>query len=746
MSLLQQKVEATLNHFFVKELTQEELTFYEYSCRPNPLPDLGEEQRALSKICNQLGVMAVRLGNRIITREKVPASKLKTEEWELEELGSKALDCTDPTERQALETFERKKLDWSLRSKYKKTEIERSTGGGLIWWVTGLEGVERIKDSEGVKPLCGDGWEVHRGRELDVVIRQDKKLYLEIDIRYHFYSPWTLHEWLENYPDVSIEIVRNTYRTKNNKYPTWEYRGIISNQSPREVWLAELNTSLADYHVQKYGATPEEVDGSLVVQVVSRERNFRQKAEPILHLSRRLSPVLTLEMLASIEDQRWTGKKVSSLVSEHIRKSLEERLKESKETAKTIIKNVYNISDFQADPLKAEGYIMPRPRLLGFGHRQVQNPARVRYQGCARVGETKFGLLNLDDNKREYPTEVRKCLLEVAKKSGARVEIDFYATRQDLPEGDLAQQRFWQSWADKGIKTVLVVMPLSPNEHKQKIRLQALRAGIATQFMIPGADPYKALNVVLGLLCKAAWQPVLLEPLDHPECSELTIGFDVGTNRELYYGTSAFAVLANGQSLGWELPDIQRGETFSGEAIYQTVSKLVNRFYNKFHRYPRKVLLMRDGLVQRGEFDKTIEELRKEKIAVDIVGVRKSGAGRMGIQEEGRYKDAAIGTIIFNHPEKSFTLVTSQPIKKGSGSIGSARPLRVIHEYGSTLLEVLALQTYHLSQLHPASGFQPCRLPWVLHFADKSSKEFQRIGNSIFSVLQNINREKLIAV
>jgi len=33
-----------------------------------------------------------------------------------------------------------------------------------------------------------------------------------------------------------------------------------------------------------------------------------------------------------------------------------------------------------------------------------------------------------------------------------------------------------------------------------------------------------------------------------------------------------------------------------------------------------------------------------------------------------------------------------------------------------------------------------------LHFADKSSKEFQRIGNSIFSVLQNINREKLIAV
>ncbi|MFS8890744.1 Piwi domain-containing protein, partial [Synechococcus sp. R55.2] len=251
--------------------------------------------------------------------------------------------------------------------------------------------------------------------------------------------------------------------------------------------------------------------------------------------------------------------------------------------------------------------------------------------------------------------------------------------------------------------------------------------------MTPEADSckYKAINVVLGLLCKAAWQPVLLEPLDHPECSELTIGFDVGTNRQLYYGAAAFAVLANGQSLGWELPDVQTGETFSGEAIYQTVSKLVNGFYKKLKRYPKKVLLMRDGLVQRGEFDKTIEELEKKGIAVDIVGVRKSGTVRMGREEKGSYRDAAMGTVIFDHERRSFMLVTSQPIKKSSVPIGSARPLRVVHEHGNTPLEVLAIQTYHLSQLHPASGFQACRLPWVLHFADKSSKEFQRIGNSI---------------
>jgi hypothetical protein len=250
----------------------------------------------------------------------------------------------------------------------------------------------------------------------------------------------------------------------------------------------------------------------------------------------------------------------------------------------------------------------------------------------------------------------------------------------------------------------------------------------------------------LGLLCKAGWQPIRLEPLNHSECADLIIGFDTGTNRELYYGTSAFAVLADGQSLGWELPSVQRGETFSGEAIWQTVSKLVLKFHHSCKCYPKKLLLMRDGLVQEGEFQQTIEELANKNIAVDVVGVRKSGAGRIGrqiTQENGgtAYLDAKIGTVIFTPKEKSFTLVTSQPINQ---TVGSVRPLRVVHEYGDTSLEMLALQTYHLSQLHPASGFRSCRLPWVLHLADISSKEFQHIGQ--INILQNISREKLIAV
>jgi argonaute family protein len=447
----------------------------------------------------------------------------------------------------------------------------------------------------------------------------------------------------------------------------------------------------------------------------------------------------------SILDHLFLGLLTIQEVFSYIRKSLDTRLKESEKTAKQIFSKVYQVSA-EAKASLADGYVLPKATILA-RQGQISKSAEVRYKGCIKVGETKFGCLNLFNNLRKYPDEVEKCLKEVANKSNATIEIDSFKTLEQMPDDALDQQMFWQSWANEGVKTVVVVMNWSPNERKQQIRVQALQAGIATQFIVPKpkADKYKAINVVLGLLCKAGWQPIRLEPISDTEAAELIIGFDTGTNRELYYGTSAFAVLADGQSLGWELPDIQRGERFSGQGIWQTVSKLILKFHQVCHRYPKKLLLMRDGLVQEGEFEQTIEALQEKGIAVDIVSVRKSGAGRMGREvtqgDKVVYRDAQIGSTVFIPEERSFILVTSQPINQ---NIGSVRPLRVVHEHGNTSLELIAVQTYHLTQLHPASGFRSCRLPWVLHLADKSSKEFQRIGQ--IGILQSLSREKLIAV
>jgi len=144
-----------------------------------------------------------------------------------------------------------------------------------------------------------------------------------------------------------------------------------------------------------------------------------------------------------------------------------------------------------------------------------------------------------------------------------------------------------------------------------------------------------------------------------------------------------------------------------------------------------------------------IFEEQEENITVDLINVHESETYKIereaSEEKEKIFRDAAVGSVVYLPKENSFLIMTSQPIKqKNKPPIGSARPLRVVHEYGDTSLEILALQTYHLTQLHPASGFSSCRLPWVLHLADRSSKEFQRIGQ--ISILQNLNREKLIAV
>lgn len=714
-----------LNRFLIKQLQETDLTVYEYQCQFTQTPEEGKQQQALAQVCYKVGVTAVRLGRIIITKEEISTDKLKSNNWQLVKIGTKLLSYNNPTERQALETFERKILEKKLK-RFTRTKIEKALEGGIIWWVTDDKEIEKH----------GNGWEIRKGRRIDVVIDSSGNLYLEIDIHHHFHTPWTLHQWLEKYPDIPIKYVRNTYKDNNNNYINWCYEN-LSDESPHHLLLQGLNTTLADYH-RNQGASEAEINNSRVVYV---KKANQWNAKPIAHLSQRLSPSLTIEMLANIAEKNSQNKEITAIFG-YIKKSLNDRLDEAKETAQTIIERLYHISR-KVSPLRVNGYILPPAKLLGANHRPLSKTSQVASQGCMRVGETKLGCFNLFSDTHKYPEEVRKCLLNIARNSGnIHMDIDSYRTKQDFPTSTLEQQIFWQNWSSEGVKTVLVVMGDSDTKDKQKIRLQALQAGIATQFMKaqPKADSLKALNVVLGLLCKAGWQTIGLEPFNHPETADLIMGFDTGTNRQLYYGTSAFAVLADGQSLGWELPNVQRGETFSGQAIWQTVSQLVLKFDRICNRYPKKILLMRDGLVQEGEFQQTIDCLKEQEIALDVVGVRKSGAGRMGQESQnGTYNDARMGTVIFE--EKSFTFVSSQSMSKGRGS---ARPLRVVHAYGSTPLEVLALQTYHLTQLHPASAFRSSRLPWVLHLADKSSKEFQRIGQ--ISVLQNISRDKLIAV
>lgn len=340
--------------------------------------------------------------------------------------------------------------------------------------------------------------------------------------------------------------------------------------------------------------------------------------------------------------------------------------------------------------------------------------------------------------KGTWPEYIKNKLKQVAKTSGVDILLETPKTKADLPNGAFERKKFWKNWANQGTYTILVVSNWLGNDEKIQLRKEALEANIALQFMLPmpRVEQYRAKNIILGLLVKAKWQPVGLEPLKHEKAAELVIGFDAGTNRNLYYGTSAFAILANGQTLGWELPEAQPGETISGEAILRVVMNLVIRFQRLEERYPRRILILRDGFVQANEFEATVKALQEEDIAVDILSVRKSGAGRIAVQHNNNYKDAPPGTAVLSQDNKTFLLITSE-----ARAGGSARPLKCVRDSGDAPLDVLAKQVYRLSLLHPASAFSSSRLPMVLHFADKMAKEIQRLGQ--IAILQGVDREKI---
>ena len=172
---------------------------------------------------------------------------------------------------------------------------------------------------------------------------------------------------------------------------------------------------------------------------------------------------------------------------------------------------------------------------------------------------------------------------------------------------------------------------------------------------------------------------------------------------------------------------------------------LIIRFSRLNQRSPKRILILRDGFIQSREFDTTLQALKKENIAVDLLEVRKSGAGRMAIEKDdlvqsSRYLiDALPGTAVLSKDEKTIRIVTSKA-KAG----GSARPLQIVRDTGDAPLHVLAQQIDRLSQLHPASASFSSRLPMVLHYADKMAKEVQRLGQ--VGILQNVDREKIFFV
>ncbi len=713
----QSTAEVYLNRFPLKKLNKADKKVQVYKCNFKSSLELGKEYySAMNSIPYKIGYTSgVRFGSTIITKEKISDEYLSNKDWTLQHQGTELLNLGNLAENQALERLERSWIGKKIKQRSASKRVEKAALGGFIWW-----------DAEEVV-LQDLGWEVHKGLRLDIELHHLGFIFAEIDTHHRFYCPWTLEQWLQNYQDLSITWVRNTY----NSY-TWKLNR-ISDENPETVMLP-TGQSLAEYHrkLEKTPATEEEIKNAKVVYLDSR-------GQEVAHLSTRLKPSITMEILSKLKER---GSKEAAKVFAQTRKSVQYRFSKGNDTAKWLAKKIYNVEqtiiDAKIQPQKAQGIILrDKSPLLLTRSIKVDRPKKSLDVGCFSVGEQQFGCLDLTNNGG-WSQFVSDKLKSVAKKSQVDILLEPAQKKADLSDSSLLRKQFWQHWAEQGTQTILVVTPWLENTVKAQFQQEALEANIALQFMQPmfKLEDYRLANIVLGLLLKAKWQPVGLETIQDEYAAEIVIGFDAGTNREMYYGTSAFAILANGKNLGWEIPEAQRGEKLSGQVVWRTVSNIITRFYAQENRMPKRILLLRDGIVQADEFLDTVAELRQAKIAVDVLSVRKSGAGRMAVLPyQAELVDASPGTAILSADGDNFRIVTSEA-KAG----GSARPLQVVRDYGDAPLEILARQIDRLSMLNPASAYAYSRLPYVIHFADRMAKLVQRLGG--VGVLQKV---KLIA-
>lgn len=704
-------VNVYLNRFLVRQLNEADCAVWRYNCTFDAIPEPEAIYREVGRILWAIKLPGARIGAAIATQTPIASENMSGEGWLLQPSGQEVLDPENSSDRAVLEQLARRWLEQQLRQRRKP--FERAMGSGIIVWSS--QNIEH----------AGEGWQVHKGAHLNIVIDSQGYLYLEIDQHYRFYTPWLFQDWLENYPEAPIGVVRNTYDEQ-----TWQVTR-VSEELPEAVMIPNLGISLADYHKQK-GATDTEIIGSRVVYV--RRTTGGSRSQEAAHLSRRLRPSISMEVLSYLIE---SGQPDAAKVFKSIRQPIAVRLEKSAEIASWFIKNIYGSNGEAIIPHVKQGFCLATEPLLAWKS-TVARPEVALRKGCLRTGELKFGCLNLT-GEANWSALVKQQLTTVSKANEVELDLETVLTQQDLPDREIARRQFWQSLAQDDIRTMLVISPWLGDSKKTQLRREALQAGIALQFMLPMINPdkYRAANITLGLLVKAGWQPVGVKMLEHEQAAEIAIGFDAGTNREMFYGTSAFAVLADGQSLGWEIPEAQPGERFSGRAIWHAVLSVVSRFEQAVGRKPRRILLMRDGFARENEFDLTIQELELEGIAVDLVEVHKSGAGRMAIVSENRYFDAAPGVAV-QFDENRFRLITTRA-KAG----GSARPLEIVRLHGDARLGLLAIELFRLSQFHPASAFTPSRLPMPLHYADRMIKEVQRIGQ--IGVLHGVDRNKIFA-
>ncbi len=205
------------------------------------------------------------------------------------------------------------------------------------------------------------------------------------------------------------------------------------------------------------------------------------KGKELTHLSTRLRPSITMEILSDLQNR---GSTEAAKVFKQVKKTIQQRFDKSNNTAQWLSKNIYNC-DRTTKPQSTEGIILRnKSPLLLTKSKKVFRPINSLDEGCFRTGEQQFGCLDLTENSNWSPFISHK-LESVAQKSGVDILLEPAQKKSNLPDSIFTRQQFWSDWANRGTQTILVITNWLQNTEKAQLQKEALEANIALQFMQP---------------------------------------------------------------------------------------------------------------------------------------------------------------------------------------------------------------------------------------------------------------------
>lgn len=583
-----------------------------------------------------------------------------------------------PEEREALEGLARRLLEKTLPLAFKGYLVRRRQ-------VLGRAAREETF------------WRFRKGAQLDLLLNKEGWLVLKVELIHAFEAKEDLEAWHE----AGLPLprwVRNRYESRGK----WRFQR-LGEEDPQEV-LLDGGLSLLEYH-RKKGRLGEGDPPGRVVWLEDPKRPGRA----IPHLARLLEPVITLDLIDEVPEARIGPK---------------ERLLDARKVAARLAPHL-GLKE-PPRPLALRAHPLPPPSLEA--HRRIGKPADILRTGALEAGALGVGLLRLDGGQG-WPAEVRRALEEVGQKSG--VSFRFLEAPPLNPGEELEFQSGLRRLKAQGAEALLVLTPHLPEARRNRLKTLALQEGLPTQLLNPPYEEgHRLSNALLGLLGKLGWKLFRLAG-EYP--AELALGFDAGGMRSLRFGGGACAVTADGGLLFWSLPEAQVGERLAQEVVWDLVKEALQTYQEGFGTLPRRILLLRDGFVQREEFNLSLQELERQGIAFDLLSVRKGSGDRVFAENGGPPKEGLYVPL----DEGAFLLTTAiHP-----GGKGTPRPLKVEREVGDTPILDLARQLYHLSRLYPGSGYRFPRLPAPLHLADRLVWEVGQLGG--VRALAQLNRRRL---